>query len=201
MKLVCLIVLLLSFELFSASGFTYFWTPAAKDTVTATRLKANYDTTRLWANRTADTINTCARNSKFADHNLTSFKWMHIDTIDSATYTKGVKAPVFTGAFNGTTCQASGNFTCGNIAGVTASSGYIYGGYMGLTGFTFSAYGQQRIMPLAGFAPTAFTIDSSYTPPTSATATGNIGSICWDSLYIYVKVRTGVWKRSALTIW
>jgi hypothetical protein len=37
--------------------------------------------------------------------------------------------------------------------------------------------------------------------PASATATGNVGDICWDSNYIYVCVATNTWKRSSLASW
>jgi hypothetical protein len=37
--------------------------------------------------------------------------------------------------------------------------------------------------------------------PASATATGNVGDICWDSDYIYVCVATNTWKRSSLASW
>lgn len=37
--------------------------------------------------------------------------------------------------------------------------------------------------------------------PTSSTATGNVGDICWDSNYIYVCVATNRWKRVALSSW
>lgn len=37
--------------------------------------------------------------------------------------------------------------------------------------------------------------------PASATATGNAGTICWDSSYVYVCVATNTWKRSALATW
>jgi hypothetical protein len=37
--------------------------------------------------------------------------------------------------------------------------------------------------------------------PASATATGTVGDIVWDSGYIYVCVATNTWKRTALTTW
>lgn len=37
--------------------------------------------------------------------------------------------------------------------------------------------------------------------PSSATATGNAGDICWDSNYVYVCVDTDTWKRAALSTW
>lgn len=37
--------------------------------------------------------------------------------------------------------------------------------------------------------------------PASATATGNVGEICWDSNYIYVAVGANSWKRAALSTW
>lgn len=37
--------------------------------------------------------------------------------------------------------------------------------------------------------------------PASASATGDVGQICWDSNYFYVCVATNTWKRSALSTW
>ena len=37
--------------------------------------------------------------------------------------------------------------------------------------------------------------------PASASATGNVGTICWDGNYIYVCTATNTWKRAALTTW
>jgi hypothetical protein len=37
--------------------------------------------------------------------------------------------------------------------------------------------------------------------PASATATGNVGEICWDSNYVYVCTATNTWKRAALSTW
>ena len=37
--------------------------------------------------------------------------------------------------------------------------------------------------------------------PSSASATGNQGDICWDADYIYVAVASNTWKRGALSTW
>lgn len=37
--------------------------------------------------------------------------------------------------------------------------------------------------------------------PSSASATGNAGDICWDSNYVYVCVATDTWKRATLASW
>ena len=37
--------------------------------------------------------------------------------------------------------------------------------------------------------------------PASASATGTIGQICWDTSYIYVCVATDTWKRAAIATW
>ena len=39
---------------------------------------------------------------------------------------------------------------------------------------------------------------TSYTPTSSADANGNIGDVCWDGDYIYVKTAAG-WKRTTLS--
>jgi len=37
--------------------------------------------------------------------------------------------------------------------------------------------------------------------PTSTTAPGNVGDICWDANFVYVCIATNTWRRSALTAW
>lgn len=37
--------------------------------------------------------------------------------------------------------------------------------------------------------------------PASATAAGDVGSVCWDANYVYVCVATNSWKRAALAAW
>jgi hypothetical protein len=37
--------------------------------------------------------------------------------------------------------------------------------------------------------------------PTSSTATGNTGEICWDASYLYVCVSTNTWRRLAHSTW
>ena len=37
--------------------------------------------------------------------------------------------------------------------------------------------------------------------PTSATAAGVEGDICWDTSYIYVCVAANTWKRTAISTW
>jgi len=39
------------------------------------------------------------------------------------------------------------------------------------------------------------------TAPASATSTGTVGTIMWDSNYIYVCIAAGTWKRVAITTW
>jgi hypothetical protein len=39
------------------------------------------------------------------------------------------------------------------------------------------------------------------TTPASATATGTIGTVAWDTNYMYVCVATDTWKRSAIATW
>ena len=45
-----------------------------------------------------------------------------------------------------------------------------------------------------------FQIQQSYTPTSTSDPVGNIGNICWDENYIYVKTSSG-WKRTALSTW
>ncbi len=37
--------------------------------------------------------------------------------------------------------------------------------------------------------------------PASASATGNVGEICWDASYLYVCTATNTWKRSLISTW
>ena len=37
--------------------------------------------------------------------------------------------------------------------------------------------------------------------PSSATAAGNAGEICWDASYVYVCTNTNTWRRAALSTW
>lgn len=37
--------------------------------------------------------------------------------------------------------------------------------------------------------------------PASASASGNVGDICWDSSYIYICVASNTWKRVAISTW
>ena len=37
--------------------------------------------------------------------------------------------------------------------------------------------------------------------PASASATGNVGEICWDASYLYVCIATNTWKRSLISTW
>ena len=46
----------------------------------------------------------------------------------------------------------------------------------------------------------AIRIRTSQTP-SSATATGTAGQICWDSNYLYICVASNTWKRIALSSW
>jgi hypothetical protein len=49
-------------------------------------------------------------------------------------------------------------------------------------------------------ASNAFRITTAQTPA-SAAATGNVGTICWDTSYIYVCTATNTWKRVAISTW
>ena len=37
--------------------------------------------------------------------------------------------------------------------------------------------------------------------PTSSSASGNAGEVCWDANYVYVCVATNSWKRMAISSW
>lgn len=41
---------------------------------------------------------------------------------------------------------------------------------------------------------------TSYTPTGTADTNGNVGDVCWDGNYIYIKTSSG-WKRAALSTW
>ena len=52
----------------------------------------------------------------------------------------------------------------------------------------------------ANASSNAFRITTSQTPA-SASATGIVGTICWDTSYIYVCTATNTWKRAAISTW
>lgn len=66
----------------AVSKFTYYWTvKLTGDTVTVTKLKRNYDSVLVWANKISDSLNQVVpRSNWFTDHSKT-FAWMNIDTI------------------------------------------------------------------------------------------------------------------------
>ena len=74
--------------------------------------------------------------------------------------------------------------------------------------FYFDHNGYFGISPTSGSFPTTFLdivgdkirLRNSKTP-SSCTAAGNTGDICWDDKYVYVCVATNIWRRSATSTW
>jgi len=83
----------------------------------------------------------------------------------------------------------SGIVPCDYDSRIIASggNGSNTGGTLSYVAASHVFYGMIRI-------PQSSTISSS-------TATGNTGTICWDSNYIYVCTATNTWKRAALSSW
>lgn len=79
------LILLFYFNAFGLAGFTYQWNVnVAKDTVTAVKLKNNYDTIKNWASRTSDSIN--RKLVHFKPNSLTHdsvLSYIRIDSIRS----------------------------------------------------------------------------------------------------------------------
>ena len=85
---------------------------------------------------------------------------------------------------------STGWSTSGTKLGVNAESGFT-GRYLDI-----------QLAGVSKFNVQADKINMSTSKtPSSATDTGTIGDICWDSNYIYVCVGTNTWKRTAITTW
>ena len=83
------------------------------------------------------------------------------------------------------------------------NSGYgIYQGQSGADNFFNGKIGIGDATPteMLDINSDVFRLRISKTP-SSASDTGNQGSICWDADYVYVCTATDTWKRSALTTW
>lgn len=82
MKNILFIIMLIYGSSNAVSKFTYYWTvKLTGDTVTVTKLKRNYDSILVWANKISDSLNQVVpRANWFTDHSKT-FAWMNIDTI------------------------------------------------------------------------------------------------------------------------
>jgi hypothetical protein len=121
-RIALLLVLAFVCGSYAMTGFTYFWTPKTKDTVTSVRLKANYDTTRLWAGRIADTMNKKAKKNQDSLFSPTIGGVLTVDSINSI---RNIKAIGFNGPLIG---NVTGNVTgssgscSGNAATATTAS-------------------------------------------------------------------------------
>jgi hypothetical protein len=115
---------------------------------------------------------------------------------------------------------ASSSSGTGNIyfadgtSGVSTFAGYIQYNhsnnsmYLGVNSATSIAMNSVGNVGISTTSPTealdvnsdAFRVRTSQTPA-SASATGNAGTVCWDTNYIYVCTATNTWKRAALATW
>lgn len=95
-------------------------------------------------------------------------------------------------AYGGTNTQHTGiRICCGGMIGWGTAQFQIYAGTNWKTYTTtpiFTAQNGSIRIPTAS-------------APSSATAGGTIGTICWDTAYIYVCTATNTWKRVALSAW
>lgn len=78
-----------------------------------------------------------------------------------------------------------------DVRGVACITGSLV---VGGTAPTLSGSGKLHV------AGDALRIDTARTP-SSASATGNAGEVCWDSNYVYVCVAPNTWKRAPLSTW
>ena len=62
----------------------------------------------------------------------------------------------------------------------------------GSTDAATTLYNMGELLPPVVMAPS---------PPTSATSSGRVGEITYDSDYVYVCIATNTWKRSQLSSW
>lgn len=95
----------------------------------------------------------------------------------------------------------------------SAYSMYLgYGSRASIAGVTneiaigYNAIGSGSNTTTIGSSATVRTYTKGYlniptATPTSSSATGTTGDICWDANYIYVCTATNAWKRSAISTW
>lgn len=79
--------------------------------------------------------------------------------------------------------------------GIYQSSSTISNLFRGLTGFGTTIYAQAAVHITKTNGYQQLILSTSYTPTSSADANGEVGTICWDDEYIYVRTSTG-WKRT-----
>ena len=107
----------------------------------------------------------------------------------------GVAKSIVAGQLN------SAHFFKGGDTGVGTSVFKVVGG---LDANLFAIQGEGTVYAygpiLASKSTGAFRIVTAETPA-SASATGAVGTICWDTSYIYVCTATNTWKRAAISTW
>lgn len=97
-------------------------------------------------------------------------------------------------ATTGTLFGGSPHSGSGNCINSSGSSTVAYGIDLSLFTFTNAAFRSP------GFSVNGSgIINSSLTTPASSSAAGVVGSICWDTGFIYVCTATNTWKRAALS--
>ena len=89
--------------------------------------------------------------------------------------------------------NVTGNVT-GNLTGNV--TGNVTGNTSG-TAATVTTYAQPAITSLG----TLTSLKLATSTPASASATGTIGTIAWDTGYIYVCTATNTWERVAIATW
>jgi hypothetical protein len=93
-----------------------------------------------------------------------------------------------------TTISSANGLTTFTVDETGLNAGRIVGRTGGLIRFIIDATGKPT------FSNNIINIAATNTP-TSSTASGTLGDICYDSNYLYVCVATNTWKRIALTTW
>lgn len=81
MKKLLLIILFVT-SCYSIQPFSYYWTPKLTgDTITASRLKYNYDSIKNWSKRISDSANANYMHKSWYEKHDSTLKYMKLDTI------------------------------------------------------------------------------------------------------------------------
>lgn len=114
----------------------------------------------------------------------------------------GTNMDIFITAIGGNIQTAGGIVAqqgIGSSEGGVSANSALTGGSISISG-SFTGTVPNTIGSGLAITSGAFEVTSP-TTPASATATGTVGTIAWDSDYIYICVATDTWKRVAISTW